>query len=291
MLIHLDRKAHNVDKAFWNAIVENDFAVPQEHTVQDLTPELLGFLSSTDIEVRDPFGYMILAHWIVRDKHYSADELRNIRDQLIANLDTGIGEKETDTVFLRSFSMLILSLLVYYDMQDSFLSDEELKKLLSVSLAYFQKENDLRGYVPVKGWAHSTAHTADILKFISRNPKTDKAGLIQILNGIIDKLLPPVETYVYIHSEDERLVMALMDIVKRDLLDESDWDAWINRFVDWKNNQETGDFQPEIHTPWLNCKNLLRSFYFQLALVENLPEVAPKVQSKVLEAIKVFGQH
>lgn len=281
-----------MDKAFWNAIVENDFAVPQGHTVQELTPKLLEFLGSTDIEVRDPFGYMILAHWMVRDKHYSVDELRELRDQLITNLDKGLGEKDTDSVFLRSFSMLILSLFVYYDLQASFLSEAELKNLLTVSLEYLKKEEDLRGYVPIKGWAHSTAHTADVFKFIARNPKTDKDGLAKILDGIADKLLPPVETYVYIHSEDERLVMALMDIVKRDLLGESDWERWINRFVDWKNNQEASDdFQPEMHAPWLNCKNLLRSFYFQLELVEDLPKITPKLQANILEAIKVFGQH
>ena len=51
-----------MDKAFWQSIVDSDFAVPAGHTVADLTPELLTFLGSTDIEVRDPFGYTIFAH-------------------------------------------------------------------------------------------------------------------------------------------------------------------------------------------------------------------------------------
>lgn len=279
-----------MDKSFWNAIVENDYAIPEGHTVQELTPELLSFLASSDIDVRDPFGYMIYAHWMVRDKHYSPEDIRKTRDQLLSNLDKGLGEKDTDSIFLRSFSMLNLSLIVYYDLQEPFLTEDEISNLLIKSLDYFKEEKDLRGFVEGKGWAHSAAHTADMLKFLARSPKSNKDNLQQILDSISEKLFYPVKSYVYVHNEDERLVMALIDVLKRDLLALNEWKDWIQQFVDWKNEEKQGDFQPEIHAIWLNTKNLLRSFYFRLELTDELPAIAEAIKLQVFDAIKVFGQ-
>ena len=52
------------------------------------------------------------------------------------------------------------------------------KKLLDVgqrrendALAYLAAELDLRGIEPRVGWIHATAHTADLLKFLARNPR------------------------------------------------------------------------------------------------------------------------
>lgn len=269
-----------MDKAFWQSIVAADFAVPASHTVAELTPELLGFLGSTDIDVRDPFGYTILAQWIVRDGHYPPAELRVMRDQLIANL--AIGLREPDTVFLRSFSILMLSVIVYRENQHPFLSDAEIHDLLDHGLRYFAVEQDLRGFVPDKGWAHSVAHTADLLKFLARNPKTTAADHERILDAITDKLLLPV-VYWYVHSEDERLVSAVMDISKRATLASEIWEAWLDRFAEWKNSWQPGDFVPTIHAPWLNSKNFLRSLYFRL---DEVSELRPKV----IEVLKLYGQ-
>ncbi len=278
-----------MDKAFWQSIVDSDFAVPAGHTVADLTPELLTFLGSTDIEVRDPFGYTIFAHWLIRDGRYSPDEMRDLRDKLLANLNVGLGEQGTDTVFLRSFSVLILSLIVYRDNQQSFFTQEEVKSLLDQVLAYFAAEKDLRGYTTDKGWAHTTAHTADILKFLARNVKSTRDDHLCILNAVIDKLLWPL-VYVYIHGEDERLVSAFIDILKRDLLTLAEWNMALDRLATWKQSWEEGDFKPEIHAPWLNSKNLMRSLYFRIEQNPELPNTAAALKPKLLEMLKLFGQ-
>ena len=129
-----------------------------------------------------------------------------------------------------------------------------------------------------------------MLKFLARSPKSNKNSLQQILDSISAKLLQPAETYIYLHSEDERLVMALLDILKRDLLALNDWEKWIQQFIDWKNEKKQGDFQTEIHATWLNAKNLLRSFYFRLELADELPAIAETIKLKVFDAIKIFGQ-
>jgi hypothetical protein len=280
----------SVDKTFWQAIVESDYKLPEGYVVGDLTPDLLSFLGSTDIEVRDPFGYTILTLWIVRDRHYSPDELRTMRDTWIANLEKGIGENGTDSVFLRSFSILMLSILVYRDNQESFLTRDEIKVLVDQSLNYFRTEQDLRGYTPDKGWAHSVAHTADAFKFLARNTLSDANDHQRMLDAMVDKLTLPV-TYTYIHSEDERLVSAVIDIFKRASLDLAAWNTWIGRFSAWKKGwPEDGEFKPTIHSPWFNSKNFLRSLYLRLELTADLPALAYELKPKLLETLKEFGE-
>jgi uncharacterized protein DUF2785 len=278
-----------VDKAFWQNIVASDFAVPQGYTVEALTPELLGLLASTDIEVRDPFGYTIFAHWIIRDHRYAPDELRDLRDKLLANLIVGLGEQGTDTVFLRSFSVLVLSLIVYRDNQQSFFAPDEIRNLLDQILSYFAAEKDLRGYTLDNGWAHSTAHSADCFKFLARSPKSTADDHRRILDAAADKLLLPI-VYVYVHSEDERLVSAFMDILKRGLLDLNIWNGWLDRFAAWKGSWQEGEFQPTIHAPWLNSKNVLRSLYFRLEQNPDLPAPSADLKPRLLDLIRLYGQ-
>jgi hypothetical protein len=279
-----------MDITFWQEVVKKECKLPDGYTVVQLTPDLLGFLGSTDIEVRDPIGYTVLAYWMVRDGHYTPDDLRAMRDQLITNLSIGIGEKDTDSVFLRSFSILMLSLIVYRDNQVDFLSVDEINALLDKSLWYFEAEQDLRGYVPEKGWAHTCAHTADAFKFLARNIKTDVDDHARILNAIADKLLLAV-TYVHVHSEDERLVSVLVDILKRGLVELAVWEGWLERFASWKRDwPKDGDFKMTIHAPWLNVKNFLRSLYFRLEWTGDLPAPAAELKPKVLDVLKAYGQ-
>ena len=54
------------------------------------------------------------------------------------------------------------------------------KKLIK----YMQKEIDLRGYVEIKVWAHSTAHASDAFNELSKCSCFNKNDLIDILNSI-----------------------------------------------------------------------------------------------------------
>lgn len=278
-----------MDKSFWQAIVESDYTLPPDYTVADLTPELLEFLGSTDIEVRDPFGYMILAHWMIRDRRYSPTDLRNMAAQLVQNLATDLGETNTDSVFRRSFSILILSLIIHRDNQQPFFTETEIKNLHRWSLEYFTAEQDLRGYVPGKGWAHSVAHAADMFKFLARSRQLNTADLESILTAIADKMLLPV-AHLYVHGEDERLVSAIVEILKRELVEWRAWDRWLDRFVRWRGSWEEGDFDPTIHAPWYNSKNLLRSLYFRLDFAPELPSPVRKLKTKTKQILKLFGQ-
>lgn len=278
-----------MDKAAWKQIGANKGALPDGYTITELTPELLAMLGSPDPELRDDVAYMVFAYWVAEDKRYSPDEVRSLMGQLTANLDVGLGEQGTDTVLLRSFSALILSLIAYRDVVSPFLEVTEIQALLDKMLAYLAAEADLRGYVEGTGWHHAVAHTADVLKFLARNSKTTADDHLRILNAIADKLTAPVK-HIYVHDEDERLVRAVVDIVQRGLLDKAAFVAWLGRFKAWRETwKESGQFVVTIHAPYMNCKHFIRSLYLTMDALSQKHALAAALKGEVENLIPVFG--
>src|SRR6266545_1350395 len=179
-----------MDRSFWRVIANDENALPQGEWVAELTPELLGWLGSTDPELRDEFAYRILAAWIERGQ-YGADQLRTIAKQMTANLEAGLGEDGTDSVFLRTYSVLILMEVVASDNVSPFLDPADLDGFLEAALGYLRRERDLRSWVPGPGWANAVGHTADLLMMLARSPHLGAAELQRILDAIAERLLAP----------------------------------------------------------------------------------------------------
>src|SRR3972149_298850 len=193
-----------MDKQFWLDIRENKFALPAGHSTGLLTEELFSYLESTDPELRDLIAYETFANWLEQGL-YTTDELRAYILRLILNLQNELGERDTDSVFTRAFSMLFLAEIVHYDNQHPFLDKDEALNILAKGLNYLEEEKDPRGYVPEKGWAHALAHTSDLLYVLAGNRNLSREHLEQILQGIASKLIVPTD-WVYVHGEDDRLV-------------------------------------------------------------------------------------
>ena len=273
----------------WESILKNDYAIPRGQSLDDLTDELLGYLGSTDPLLRDEFGYGILTTWIVRDGHYDAATLREMRDRLLANLKVGLGERGSDSVFLRSFSALMLAVIIYRDNAEPFLDEAEIRAVLNAALEYLVSEQDVRGYVGSQGWAHSVAHTADLLKFLARNEKTGTEDHQRILDAVAVKLTTPYN-YIYDHDEDERLALAVWDVCKRDRLDADSLKEWVGRLETWKTGQDRPPgFDPSVFTVHQNIKRFLRSLYFLLGKQPARPTNARNLPDRVLKAVRVYN--
>jgi hypothetical protein len=274
-----------MDKAFWQAIIESDYAVPEGHAVTSLTPELLAYLGATDPVLRDEIALSILATWIERAGTFTNDQLRAIGQQMAHNLTLEIGKQGSDSVFLRSFSALVLDCVIDYDNAHPFLEPAEVQSYLDQALEYLAHEHDLRGYVAEKGWAHSAAHTADLLAYLARNQSLDGRDLERILHAIAQKALAPTE-HVYLYKEDERLAYTVMTALRRDLIELPFLEAWVDQLADgaisWFDAVSTATGASARH----NSKVFLRSLYFQLAWAENPPQVAPELIAKLQAALK-----
>lgn len=278
-----------IDRPFWKTIAENNYAVPQGHTLDSLTDELLAMLGSVDGEVRDDIAYNTFSQWIVAAPQYSDEELRRLRDKLLKNLKNGIEEGESDKVFLRSFSVLTLGLVIYHDNTRHFLEMAEVKDMLDQTLHYFAQEKDLRGYIEVKGWAHSCAHTADMLKFLARSRHIDGSDHKRMLNAIADKLSAPTR-YIYVHGEDDRLSLVILDILRRGLLSVPVYESWLEKLGKVSELEKAGaPFDSRVYGAIQNTRSFLRSLFFRMELgVKETPPLWDDIQPLVLEAIKAI---
>jgi hypothetical protein len=225
--VSLAREVH--DAAFWKAIKDHNFAVPSHESPGTLALEIADLAASTDPIVRDECGYEILASWIYRDQLLAGDQLEALRRKLIPGMIFQIGEAGSDTIFRRSFSALYMSVLAAQDLQKPFLSDAALKETLETALQCYANEKDLRGYVPDKGWAHATAHVADLLKFLGRNPKLSVEGQKKIVAAIAQRCRTASSVFVW--GEDARMAAALLSVVDRKDFDASPFETWFQALI------------------------------------------------------------
>jgi hypothetical protein len=87
----------------------------------------------------------------------------------------------------------------------------------------------------------------------------------------------------YTHEEDERMVTAVLAAYKRQLIPNSEWEAWIRSFTE---HAQKHDWSPENYQK-LNAKNFLRSLYFRLMAQEAGEELGrPMVET--LQALSNF---
>lgn len=278
-----------MEKADWKAIVDAGWAVPPDRTAQSLTPDLIAALGSPDPELRDAYAYPILEHW-VHDRQYSDDDLRALVAKLAENLMSGLGEEATDSVFLRAFSVLMLAEIVHEDNVRPFLNEAEVRQLLELALAYQAAERDVRGWVPEKGWAHTTAHTADLLWVLARSRYLSSHDLERILDGIAAKLL--ASSAPFLCDEDERLAQPVVAALRRGLLAPAFITAWLGRLTDppdrpaWAESFLIGQ---DLATR-LNVKQFLRSVYLQLTLTGAPATGLSDALSALLGSLRTLSQ-
>ena len=293
-----------MNKAFLKSIVENRFAVPHHDQVAQLTPLLMENLGAVEAELRD-YSYMILSSWIwgwYSRTYYSQEELRELAECAKRNIKIGLGDRESDGVFLRTYSILLLNDLTNFDRQHPYLEEPEIRDRLKLYLTYLEQEQDLRGYVsPQKGWAHGIAHVADSLGILSRNPYLNGSDLRRLLDAIANKLRQPVSS-VYLHSEEERLARAAVSICQQDLLAIEQISSWLKILIEPEHRLPSGRFvwdDFEKH-PWRkiltepkeqlcayrNVQNFLRAFYFQWKNEEKMIEKQHLVQQEIYQALQ-----
>jgi hypothetical protein len=252
------RPAH--DKAFWKAIADNKYAVPAGVSAAALIDELSGYLGSPDPELRDDIAYTTLVNWIYRDRIVPVGLRRRLVGEWTRNLSNGIGEQGTDTVFRRSFSALALGVLAILDNEAPYLEKPEFDALLTSALTYLRAERDTRGFDPAKGWIHSVAHTADLLKFLGRNRHLVPAQQKLILDGVAAKM--DKVAGVLTHGEDERLARAVLSICARPDFDEAAFRAWVPALVPVRSAEPP---TPAVLAAGQNRRNLAVSLYAVLS--------------------------
>ncbi|HEU5180426.1 MAG TPA: DUF2785 domain-containing protein [Candidatus Polarisedimenticolia bacterium] len=217
-----EKSAH--DREFWRTIAKNKFAPPAGQPITPLLRELSGLLGSADPELRDDLAYTITDQW-VRHQEVPAADLNALADAWRENLRFKIGETGTDSVFTRSFSALCLASLARREQQVPFLGPERYQALLNEGLTYLKQERDLRGFDPVKGWIHATAHTADLLANLAGNGMLRKEDQARLLEAISQRLSSAGQIFSY--GEQDRLSLIAATLAMRNDFDAQAFNRWL----------------------------------------------------------------
>jgi len=272
-----------IDKEFWISVAKNDYKIPEGYTLEDLTKTMFGYLGSTDPELRDDIAYTVYANFLKREM-YTRDEIRAQVNELLANLDNGIGETETDSVFLRAFSVLFLAEIVHNDNKKPLLDGKQIQSILAKGLWYLDAEKDPRGHIPGKGWAHALAHTVDLMLVLGRNRNTKKTGLENILHAVANKLVQSTN-WVYIHGEDERLANAVMAILGRNLVSLVFLKNWLKSMTEPEKSWKGAYIDEGQAKAFHNVRNFLRSLLIAVHSGENLQDKA-ELETVIYNAIE-----
>jgi len=220
------------------ALKENNFELENKEEANELILPMFEFIGSTDPVLRDHLIYVAFYYFIAKYRYFSKENMKKHLKTALDNhhLFFGLGEKNTETVFTRTFSALVVALLVWVHNEDNFLSKEEVIDVKDKSFDYYSKEIDHRGYVPEKGWAHSAAHGADIFEELSNSKELNSEDIKDILNCIKNKIVE--DKYAFIDIEDERMVTPLINLLKREDMDKSLLIDWIKEFENVEYNNE-----------------------------------------------------
>ncbi|MDA3808927.1 MAG: DUF2785 domain-containing protein [Spirochaetaceae bacterium] len=241
-------------------IKNNDYLVPADINIKKTYHDMLDHIGFPEYEFREVLIYQTFSNWILKKPQLSKSDLKEI---LRIGLDENhlffkIGDTNNNSVHTRTFSILLIPLLLINHREMNFLNKDEVLDIFKKVTRYFIEEKDLRGYLNETGWAHSVAHTADAFDDLALCHEIGYSELKQMLELFQAKIC--ITNYVYIDEEDERIVSAIMSLLSRNIVPHKEICIWIKSFSHMKNS-EIIHYKDEMRT---NIKNFLRSFYFRI---------------------------
>jgi hypothetical protein len=265
----ISAKILSVSRVNWKQVHDDDFRVPEGLPLADLTEELSVMLGASDPALRDGTAYPTLATWIGRGVY--DDLLPGLGDGMAAGLTAGLGERGTDSVFRRAFSALVLAECIERDNSRPLVLGGKVLQWGDAIATWVLREQDLRGYVDGKGWAHAIAHGADALSALAASPHLGHAELTVVLDVVADRLLLPVEQ-PFTHGEPDRLVGTTMAVLRRGSVPLTVIEPWLNRIAAAASAAaHAPGADPFVTTS--NAQAFLRALYLQLALGSRPPVV------------------
>jgi hypothetical protein len=268
--------------SYWKQVHAEGLAVPSDRPLDDLTAELTRMLGDPDPALRDGVAYPILTTWI--DRGVYDDLLAGLGDGMAIGLRVGIGEQDTDSVFRRSFSALVLGECIARDNRRPLLPGGKILEWGDRLATWLLRERDLRGYVPGKGWAHAVAHGSDTLSTLAGSPHLANPELTVLLDVIADRVLLPVDR-LFTAGEPDRLAHATMHVLRRNVVPLRVLEPWIARLgAAAATRASYADRDPYLVGG--NAEAFLRSLYLQLSLGTKPPQVRSDLLLVVVDVLK-----
>ncbi|TFD99418.1 DUF2785 domain-containing protein [Jeotgalibacillus salarius] len=242
---------------------------------------MIEHIGSIDSELRDSLIYGTFCK-LTLDKQLDQQLLTELLELCLGDnmLFKGIGESGSDTVFTRAFTTLLITLILYRDNEEGFLSSERILEIKDKLIDYINLENDVRGFVPGKGWAHSVAHVADAFDELVKNKNITEDIYEELLIALWNKVF--VAHTVYVHDEDERLLVPMMEMLNRLLKHEVIENMIQVIHVELEKQKELLE-EESFWILYANVKNFLKSFYIKVDDVANLAVLRISIKKSIYE--------
>lgn len=256
--------------------IQNGESSWQEQNVPKLVEAMLEHIGSPNPQLRDKLIYQGFDHLILKEALMTNETLVNLLTRALGDefLFYEIGDVGTDHIFKRSFSVLLIALILKKDLEHSLIPSTLLDRIRNELLLYLDLEQDVRGFVPEKGWAHSIAHTADAIDELVKNPRLNAKYFPVIFQGLINKVF--TFTDVYVAGEDERLLKPIMTMLDIGLPVET-LDELFEKIPVYIKKQKVKLDEERFSKLYENCRNFLKSFYFYAGIDEKNAILQPKI--------------
>ena len=240
-----------------------------------LIQEVLANVGNTNSLIRE---HMMGIHdRLVEEKLLTKEEYTQLFEGSLINLFKGLGSKDGDLVFTRSFSSLYLAYFADKDEELDLFTQEQYMLLLNKAIDYMQKEVDRRGYVMGKGWAHAPAHGSDLLYYLGENPKFP----IEYADKILDCVKFHVTSQdVFDAGEERRLAGVIPPLMKKGLSIDSA-QTWIKSMLPQIGSEIVEYTDAEF--PYVHILFKIKYFLFALYYIVGDNEKSAEIKSFIQE--------
>ncbi|MEN1936544.1 DUF2785 domain-containing protein [Paenibacillus sp. 102] len=265
-------------------IQQNDYTQMQNIDLNELSSHMIGHMGTTDSYVRDQLIYKCFAHFI-QNEFLSHDNLETLLTTCLSDdyLYREISSPNTDGVFTRSYTTLLIGLIIQFDNSHSFLLQETVQNVKEKLITYMNLEIDYRGYVQDKGWAHSVAHASDAFNELVHSAHITCSCYEEIAHCLLNKIF--IYSTVYHNNEDERIITPLLSMLYYDFPRDQLFSIIykkIKRLTQLK-------IRLSCHEYFILCANVktfLRTLFFRAKIDPNLTSVANRAEKMLRELPK-----
>ncbi|UXV29412.1 DUF2785 domain-containing protein [Mammaliicoccus sciuri] len=195
---------------------------------------------------------------------------------------SSVNQSDTEHLVLdRSFSALIIGIIVEYLEEHNQLPQDVYEKIINIAIDYMDKESDVRGYVQEIGWMHSVAHRSDLLATCVRS-KYYSGDCNKVILKVISKKLYQLNTDLscYIDDEDERQAFIIEALLEKGLTDQ-ELSNWISELFVTVNQTDLNQSE-ELYLRYFrirkNIKDFLKTLYFRLKFNQKCQVTQDKIE-------------
>lgn len=224
---------------------------------------MLGNIGNEQAQIRDQLNYRLFIQ-ALSENAWSEESIHQFVGKLVSNegLTFQLGEKQSASVFQRSYSALFLAAIVNADRQLAYLTDNEIAQIAQQAIELLDKEQDLRSFVnEQQGWAHSIANVSELLCAIIQHPKYPIRYTAQILQAIRTAIW---KGYVFQDDEEERFCNIIEALLKQGI-DEQLFIEWVEQLFD---RLQMIAYEQGYNALWFKARtnqlNLAKTLYFYL---------------------------